>query len=77
MPEGTDQTVQKCKNPASKGSFIKPFGFKEKSLVVFSILVLLDISKNFCPCGGTSTIWESPSSEIKVLLSKCRIPFKG
>ena len=45
-------------------TIIEPFGFKKKKIVAFSILVLVEISKDFLPWRITSTILESPSSKI-------------
>lgn len=44
-------------------TIIEPFGFKKKK-IAFSILVLVEISKDFLPWRITSTILESPSSKI-------------
>ena len=38
--------------------------WKRKSIAVSNILVLPNISKDFCPSRGTFTIRESPSSKI-------------
>lgn len=45
-------------------TIIEPFGFKKKNIVAFSILVLVEISKDFLPWRITSTILESPSPKI-------------
>ena len=45
-------------------TIIELFGFKKKKIVAFSILVLVEISKDFLPWRITSTILESPSSKI-------------
>ena len=76
MPEGEFNLEKKkktCKKHIIHWFLIQKSFLIRKSMVAFTMLVLMDISSNFLSWRSTYTTWESPSS--KTLISMSRMTF--